>query len=162
MLEIGSKGEYGARAMVYLARRYGRGSTSLTAISEEQRIPRRYLEQLITVLRNHGFVRATRGATGGYELARSPSQINLYDIVSALEGPLTISDCIHDNTGTCCTMIEECAVRDVWITVHKQIHQTLTGVTLAQLAERNQFKRAEKMLRYTASLPVESVSVNSL
>ncbi len=154
MLEIGSKGEYGTRAMVYLARRYGRGSTSLTAISEEQNIPRRYLEQLISTLRNSGFVRATRGAAGGYELARHPSEINLYEIVSALEGPLMIQDCIN-GSNKCCTLIEECAVRDVWIGIHKLIHSSLKAVTLDELSKRTYQKKQERLWNgYT--FPVEA------
>lgn len=144
MLEIGSKGEYGTRAMVYLARRYGRGSTSLTAISEEQNIPRRYLEQLISTLRNGGFVRATRGAAGGYELAKPPSEINLYDIVSTLEGPLMIQECVNGSNG-CCVLIEECAVRDVWINVHKIIHNELKAVSLEELARTTAQKKHDRL-----------------
>jgi Rrf2 family transcriptional regulator, cysteine metabolism repressor len=144
MLEIGSKGEYGTRAMVYLARRYGRGSTSLTAISEEQNIPRRYLEQLVSTLRNSGFVKATRGAAGGYELSKPPSEITLYDVVASLEGPLMIQDCV-DGSNECCDLIEECAVREVWIGIHKLIHQQLSAMTLEELARRTAQKKHERL-----------------
>ncbi|MDK9698534.1 MAG: Rrf2 family transcriptional regulator [bacterium] len=156
MLEIGSKGEYGARAMVYLAKRYGRGSISLTAISEEQHIPRRYLEQLISTLRNGGYVRATRGAAGGYELAKPPSEITLYDIVALLEGPLQLQDCVHYNGDGCCTLLEECSVRDVWVALHRTIHNELKKVTLDELAERSRRKRLAHM-NGTAHTSMETV-----
>ena len=143
MLEIGSKGEYGARAMVFLAKRYGRGASSLTAISEEQHIPRRYLEQLISQLRNGGFVRATRGASGGYELAKKPSEINLYDIVAQLEGPLQLADCVHYNGRLGCSLVEECPVRDVLVSLHRMIHQSLNAITLEQLVEQSALKRMQ-------------------
>ena len=66
-----TKGEYGVRLMVQLGRRYGTGPASLAEIAADEDLPRAYLEQLVTSLRDAGLVVSTRGARGGYELARA-------------------------------------------------------------------------------------------
>lgn len=159
MLEIGSKGEYATRAMVYLARRYGRHTSSLTAIAEEQRIPRRYLEQLIAELRRSGLIVATRGASGGYTLAKDPAQISLYDIISTLEGPLMIQGCV-ENGRDMCRFADECAVREVWCDLHKVIYEKLKNITLQQLADRSNQIRKELNSKYAIYSKYPSEMVN--
>ncbi|MCX7835921.1 MAG: Rrf2 family transcriptional regulator [bacterium] len=159
MLEIGSKGEYATRAMVYLARRYGRHTTSLTAIADEQRIPRRYLEQLIAELRKAGLIAATRGASGGYTLAKDPAEISLYDIVSVLEGPLMVQDCV-ENGRNACVFADECAVREVWTDLHQVIYDKLKSVTLKQLADRANQIRKEQNAKYAIYSRYPSEMVN--
>src|SRR6187431_3444376 len=70
-----TKGEYGVRLMVQLARHYGNGPVSLAGVAAEEDLPRAYLEQLVVSLREAGLVVSTRGAHGGYELTRTPSLI---------------------------------------------------------------------------------------
>ena len=67
-----TKGEYGVRLMVQLGRRYGTGPASLAEIAADEDLPRAYLEQLVTSLRDAGLVVSTRGARGGYELGAAP------------------------------------------------------------------------------------------
>lgn len=159
MLEIGSKGEYATRAMVYLARRYGKHTTSLTAISDEQRIPRRYLEQLITELRKAGLIKATRGASGGYLLAKDPTEISLYDIVSTLEGPLMVQNCV-ENGKDACLFADECSVREVWSDLHQLIYDKLKNITLKQLADRASVIRKEQNAKYAVYSKYPSDMVN--
>ena len=73
-LHFSTRGEYGVRLMVELTRHYGTGPVSLAEMAEHEDLPRPYLEQLVSSLREAGLVRSTRGARGGYELARDPAR----------------------------------------------------------------------------------------
>src|SRR5688572_23414336 len=80
------RADYGARAIIDLAQHYGQGLTQTAEIAARQRIPESYLEQLLTTLRKAGLVRSVRGPAGGHELARSPANLTLGDIMDVLEG----------------------------------------------------------------------------
>src|ERR1041384_6511058 len=90
---VSTRGEYGMRLMVDLARNHGNGTVSLHAVAEREQLPEAYLEQLVAVLRKAGLVNGKRGAGGGYILAREPAQITAGDVVRALEGPIEPQVC---------------------------------------------------------------------
>src|SRR5256884_9505017 len=94
-LGISTKGEYGVRIMVDLARHYGERPRSLTDISQAEMLPLAYLEQLVKLLReaNPPLVTSTRGAHGGYRLNRNPEDISMGEIVRVLEGPIAPMIC---------------------------------------------------------------------
>src|SRR5437667_10384785 len=94
-LQVSTKGEYGVRIMVDLARHYGERPRSLTDISQAEALPLAYLEQLIKLLRESEptLVTSTRGAHGGYKLTRPPEQIAMGEIVRVLEGPIAPMIC---------------------------------------------------------------------
>jgi Rrf2 family protein len=93
-IAFSTKGEYGVRLMVQLGRHYGSGPASLAEIAAEEDLPRAYLEQLVTSLRDAGLVVSTRGARGGYELSRPPIDIGMGEILRALEGPIAPMFCV--------------------------------------------------------------------
>ena len=96
-VSFSTKGEYGVRLMVQLARHYGTGPASLAGIAAEEDLPRAYLEQLVVSLREAGLVISTRGAHGGYELARPPEAIAMSEVLRALEGPIAPMICASDD-----------------------------------------------------------------
>ena len=83
--------------MVQLGRHYGTGPASLAEIAAEEDLPRAYLEQLVVSLREAGLVISTRGAHGGYELARPPETISMGEVLRALEGPIAPMLCASDD-----------------------------------------------------------------
>ncbi len=90
-MKITSKGRYGIKIMIDLAKNYNNNYLIKSKeISERQNIPIKYLEQIINNLRKCGLVISIRGAEGGYKLARSPENITLYDILVCLEGNISI------------------------------------------------------------------------
>src|SRR6266496_2551683 len=103
------RSDYGARAVVDLARHYNRGPVQSADIAARQAIPEAYLEQLLTTLRKSGLIRSTRGPHGGHELARSPAQIRFGDVIAVLEGPLVPLDCLNDPDA--CPKSPTCAMR---------------------------------------------------
>ena len=132
-MKISTKGRYGARAALELSLRYGSGPVMVREISESQEISERYLEHILNTLRTSGLVKSTRGAKGGYELAKAPSEITLGDIVRSLEGPLDVVSCTGDYE---CERVTECATFYVWKEIKETIEKVLNSVTLKNLAER--------------------------
>lgn len=107
-------------------------------IAEKQNLPATYLEQLMLALRKAKLVLATRGAHGGYVLTRSPQDINLAEIVEALEGPLDIADCA--DVPSCGIDGDACALKEVFASANKALYDAFAKVSLAELAERQRTK----------------------
>jgi Rrf2 family protein len=129
-----TKGEYGVRLMVQLGRRYGTGPASLAEIALDEDLPRAYLEQLVTSLRDAGLVTSTRGARGGYELTATPAEIRMSDVLRALEGPIAPMICASDaEEHASCDRSAKCTVNVLWVRVRDAITGTLESMTLADL-----------------------------
>jgi Rrf2 family transcriptional regulator, cysteine metabolism repressor len=129
-----TKGEYGVRLMVQLGRRFGTGPASLAEIAADEDLPRAYLEQLVTSLRDAGLVISTRGARGGYELTRRPGDIRMSEVLRALEGPIAPMICASDDPShEGCARSARCTVNVLWIRVRDAIAGTLESMSLADL-----------------------------
>jgi Rrf2 family protein len=121
--------------MVQLGRHHGRGPASLAEIAAEEDLPRAYLEQLVMSLRDAGLVRSTRGAHGGYQLARDPHEIRMSEILRALEGPLAPMICATEDAehATTCDRSARCTVNVLWVRVRDAVTGVLDSMTLADL-----------------------------
>lgn len=132
---VSTRGEYGMRLMVELARNWGRGTVSLHAVAEREALPEAYLEQLVATLRRTGLVTGKRGAGGGYMLAKDPSGITAGDVVRALEGPIEPQICTAEGEAVLnCVHEPSCGTRLVWVKLQETIAKALDGLTLAELA----------------------------
>lgn len=131
-MRLTAKSEYGLLAMIYLASSAEEGPVSAREISEQQQIPAKFLEQLFVGLRKAGLVNAVRGARGGFALARTPDQINVLEIVEALEGPLVATVCETDR-GLTCGRGGACAASAVWNRATKALREVFESATLAEL-----------------------------
>jgi Rrf2 family cysteine metabolism transcriptional repressor len=134
MLQVSQRTHYGLRAMTELAKAYGHGPRSLARIADAEHLPAGYLEQLAIPLRRAGLIESTRGAHGGYQLARPPAQVSVGDIVRALEGAVTPVECLSEDypSGSCVRELG-CLSRPVWQRVKDSIDQVLDSTTLADL-----------------------------
>ena len=133
-MKVSTRGEYGVRAMVALAKHFGAGPVSIAVIAQESSIPYAYLEQLIAPLKRAGLVESRRGATGGYLLSKTPSDMRIGEIYRAMEGPIAPMDCVsEDVTMQTCPLIPNCETRPVWEQVRDSIANTLDSMTLADL-----------------------------
>lgn len=131
------------RAMVELSRQYGQGPTPLSSVAKASSVPPAYLEQLIAPLRNAGLVNATRGAHGGYELARDPNAIKIGEVYRVLEGPVAPMECVSEvEPEELCPLIDGCATRVAWIKVRDSIVDVLDSTTLADLLVESARSRA--------------------
>ena len=139
-----TKAEYGVRLMVELGRSEGSGPVALSAIAEAEMLPLSYLEHLVAKLREASLVTSTRGAHGGYALARPASEIDMLDVVQALEGPIAPMECFHDEREgrvLCSHEIDEgraCATKLLWTRVQGGVTRALGGTTVADLVEVTQ------------------------
>jgi Rrf2 family transcriptional regulator, cysteine metabolism repressor len=139
-----TRAEYGVRLMVELGRRTGdepEGPVSLSAIAEQESLPLSYLEHLVAKLRNAGLVESRRGAHGGYRLARPPEQIDMLEVVQALEGAIAPMECFHDTPEGKVSCSHEsdgdqaCATKFLWTRVQGGVTKALSGTTLADMVE---------------------------
>ena len=134
-MKLSTKGRYGVRAMVDLARAHGDGRPVLMGdIAERQGISRKYLHAILTGLREARLVESWRGVHGGYLLARPPEEINLAEIVVALEGPLALVDCVA-SPGSC-ERAGACVAHDVWGEASRAMESVLARLTLAEMVRR--------------------------
>jgi Rrf2 family protein len=127
--------------LVQLARRWDGDTTvpiSLAEVAADEDLPRAYLEQLIIPLRDAGIVHSTRGARGGYALARPPAEVTLADALRALEGPLAPMICASEDPAEAhaCLRLGACSVNSLWIKVRDAIGGVLDATSLADLIPR--------------------------
>lgn len=133
-MKFSAKEQYGLRAMVEFARRYGEGPISLHAVAQAQSISPAYLEHVVTPLREAGLLDSTRGAYGGYRLTRSPSTIAVSEVLRALEGAVVSLECVSDvGDAPCARGNGICAARKVWERVHQKLTEALDSTMLADL-----------------------------
>ena len=136
-LHFSTRGEYGVRLMVELARHHGSGPVSLAEMAEHEDLPRPYLEQLVVSLRAAGLVTSTRGAHGGYQLSREPTRIHMGEVVTALEGPVAPMICASSEAhpSELCSRGDYCTVDLLWRRVRDAVVGALESTTLAELAQ---------------------------
>lgn len=141
-----TKAEYGVRLMVELGRQPGEYPVSLSSVAAAENLPLSYLEHLVAKLRKAGLVTSTRGAHGGYRLARPAEEINMNEVVEALEGPVAPMDCFHETPSgkVLCSHLDDgdhaCATKLLWTRVQGGVNRALSGTTLAELVN---FSRSE-------------------
>ncbi|MGI8631926.1 MAG: RrF2 family transcriptional regulator [Solirubrobacterales bacterium] len=137
-----TKAEYGVRLMVELGRQAGASPVPLSAVASAEQLPVAYLEHLVARLRKAGLVESTRGAHGGYRLARPATELRMDEVVLALEGEIAPMDCLTDDGSgrvLCCHTDHDedaaCATKLLWTRVHGGMLRALQGTTLAELVE---------------------------
>ena len=134
-MRLSTRSQYGVRLMLALAREYGKGYRYLKEIAKAEGISEKYLSLITIPLKGAGLINASRGARGGYALARSPAEINIKEIVNVLEGESCLVDCIKDTAA--CPRVPICASRDIWVFLEGKIDETLSSFTLEQLVRLN-------------------------
>ncbi len=144
-LQVSTKGEYGVRIMVDLARHYGEGPRSLSDIAQEEWLPLAYLEQLAKLLREAEppLLVSTRGAHGGYRLSRSPEQITMGEVLRVLEGPIAPMICATEGEMTeICGKLGTCKIQQLWSKVRDAVATTIDAMTLAELTGEPEHEQA--------------------
>lgn len=133
-MRITTWAEYGLICALHLARRAGAGPVTGRDIAARERLPGDYVEQILLRMRRAGIVNSTRGARGGYSLARAAEAISVRDVIQASE--LTTFDlhCVsHPVDSTRCAEAENCSIRPVWMLLQQRIDEVLEGVKLSDL-----------------------------
>ena len=132
-MKLSTKGRYGLRAMIDLARYSEKEPVSIGSVAARQEISERYLEQLVALLKKAGLVKSIRGASGGYVLAKKPSEISVGDILRALEGSLEPDT----TTGEGCMASDGCVTKYVWQKINDSINDTVNQIMLDELIQES-------------------------
>ncbi len=130
-MKMTTRGRYGLRAVLELARCFGGPPVLMSQLANRERISQKYLHTLLTSLKAAGLVRTIRGAGGGFVLARPPAEIRLNEILHAVEGPLSLVDCVTHPAQ--CRRSGRCTARGIWQELSETIERTLSGYTLERL-----------------------------
>lgn len=127
-------GEYAVRCALYLAMQPGDGETSRREVSQAMEVPLHFLGKIAQQLAHAGIIQITKGAKGGYRLARPAKEISLLQVVEAVEGPLGLNLCLihHDS----CDRTGFCPVHEVWQEAQNGLQKTLSKADLASLAAK--------------------------
>lgn len=134
-MRISAKARYGLAAMIYFSTRYpSQTKFTVLEISEALKISKIYLEQVFTQLKLAGVVQATKGPQGGYSLARPPEETTVFDVLSATE--TSLFDATPATVGDSARHIENVMAGSVFEVLDRAVKDSLSGITLAHLAER--------------------------
>jgi Rrf2 family protein len=137
-MKLSVRGEYALRALLVLGLNYDHSVLPIQQISDQQNIPKRFLEQILNDLKSAGFVQSRRGVAGGYRLARRPDEITLASVVRHIEGALAPVSCVSERFYEKCSCPDEarCAIRSVMKEVREAVVKIMERVTVAELCER--------------------------
>jgi Rrf2 family protein len=137
-MRLSRRSEYGLRALIDLVQHEGEGPVPLTALAARNRLPAKFLEQIMATLKHSGIVRATLGTHGGYAIAGQPSIISIGRIIRLLDGALAPLPCVSLRYYEPCSCLDEatCGLRDVMLDVRDAMLEILDNETLAKLAAR--------------------------
>ncbi len=133
MIRVSRMADYGVVAMTHIARRPAARHTA-ASISEQTGVPRPSASKLLKVLARAGILTSHRGAKGGYVLSRVPEKISVAELVAAVDGPISLADCLEGPSGTC-ELESFCSVRGPWQKISDAIRVALDEVTLADMAQ---------------------------
>lgn len=132
-MKLSTKGRYGLRALVDLAVNSETEAVSIASIAQRQHISESYLEQLAGKLKKAGLIMSTRGAGGGYRLAKPADEISVGDVLRALEGSLEAVECQGLRADGGCEGADLCVTKYVWQKINQSITETVDKIMLEQL-----------------------------
>lgn len=136
-MKVSAKGDYACRALYELAVKYDGGvPIHVEEIAKKQKIPRKYLVQILVMLKGAGLVKSRRGVNGGYLLSRRPSEITLGEVVRVVDGPLLPVKCSTDDTSATCDLLSTCAFHPIWEDVRAAISDIVDNITYEDLCRR--------------------------
>ncbi len=149
-MKVTKKGEYAMRALVDLALNYRKGLRQIQDIVRDEDIPEKFLEQILVILKNAGFVESKRGVGGGYSLNKPPNEISLGEVIRLIDGPLAPLGCVSTEYVSCPKEIT-CGIRSVMLDVTNATAEILDRVTLADVCSRTRGmkeRRAQTLMYY--------------
>ncbi len=145
MFRLSKGAEYAIRGMLHLSLQPKGKVTYIDEIASAQGVPKAYLAKIFQFLSKKGFLKSTRGAGGGFMLAKDPAKITLLDVIEAMEGPIHLNDClIHRDF---CERVDTCPVHDVWRDAQEKFLESLSACTFEKLASSPKLKKEKKTKR---------------
>ena len=128
-MQITRQADYAVRAVLYLAQLGPNEKASTSQIAEEKDIPLSFLAKIIAQLSVAGLLQTMRGARGGVTLARSPQEVNLLEVIEAIDGPILVNECVNDSYD--CSQ-HGCPMRNIWQETQADLVNRLKATTFDQ------------------------------
>lgn len=128
-MKLSPAAEYAVRGILVLTEKYGQGPVTLDAICSRRKLPKQYLTKLFSQLSKAGLIHPVRGKGGGYMLGRAPNEINILQVIEAIEGPVILNLCQH-SPSQCHE--ELCKIRPIWTELQKAVQEKLSGLKLSE------------------------------
>lgn len=142
-MQISYKTDYSLKVILHLSGIYPNGRAHIKHIAGSQDIPRKFLEQILLLLKKGGFLLSKKGPGGGYFLAKAPEEIQLGEVIRFVEGPIHPISCIAPQMEKSCSFAASCIFRDVWIEVESAIGQVIDNITFQDLLEKERLKQTQ-------------------
>ncbi len=136
-MRISAKGEYAAKAVLFLSLRYP-SVVTIHEVAEGHHIPLKYLEQILLALKRSGLLESRRGVHGGYTLARSPDQISVGEVLSAVDGDFSETTCLRagEDGPYTCPERESCGLRGLWKELKRNVDSILFETSFGEVCRR--------------------------
>lgn len=149
IMYISHKSQYALRAIFELAKRNGKGPVKIAEIAEVQAIPLRFLEVILSQLKQGRFVTSQRGNKGGYILASSPEELTVGEIMRFMQGPLGPVDCVVAGSKDTCPLYGDCAFLPMWEKVGAAVSDVYDNTTFQDLVNQEKQNSGKKALSYS-------------
>jgi len=143
-MRLSKKGEYALRAMIYLSLNYEKPSVQIKEISENEKIPEKFLSQILLQLRNSGLLQSKRGVGGGYFLIKHPKEITLAEVIRIIDGPLAPLGCVSKWAHESCPKEKTCGLQSIMMEVRNAISNILENITFDDACKRTSDNLAAK------------------
>lgn len=143
---ISKKAKYALKATLLLAREYKQRPVLISDLAREEEIPKKFLEQILLDLKNHGLLQSKSGKGGGYTLSKSPKSITFGQILRIIDGPLAQVACVSKTAYSKCPECKNevsCSIRLVMMDLHEAMSEVLDNATLSDALERSEIASRE-------------------
>lgn len=152
---LSQKSQYAVRAVFELAKRHGSGPVAAARIAEAEHIPVRFLENILSQLRQAGFVESERGKEGGYRLSRRPQQVTVGEVIRLIQGPMETIECAESGpgrssrSGVACPLRPGCVLLPMWDKAHRAMMDVFDGTTFQDLVEQERAANECEVIDYS-------------
>lgn len=147
---LSQKCQYALRAIFELAKRKdGQGPVKIAEIAKAQAIPVRFLEVILSQLKQAGFATSQRGSKGGYLLIRSPGELTVGEVIRFMQGPVGPVDCVAGVSKGKCPLYGNCAFLPMWEKVQKAVSDVYDNTTFQDLVDQENQKSKKKAICYS-------------
>jgi len=144
-MKLSRKGEYALRAMLYLSLNYQGKPVRIHDIAKTEKIPVKFLEQILLELKKAGLLKSRRGAGGGYSLIKPPGEINLAQVIRIIDGPLAPLPCVSEWAYVSCPEEKNCGLYSVMREVRNAIAHILEAVTFEDVCQKTKTPLKKKI-----------------
>jgi len=135
-MKLTYKGDYALKIILDLSLNYGKALSQIKDISKRQDIPKKFLEQIVLLLKSAKYINTIRGPKGGISLAKAPSEITLGEIVRLIEGPTSPIACVSTTGYSQCDFEKKCVFKHVWQDIKERTNEVLDHTTFEDMVDR--------------------------